>query len=109
MYWCYKQGEKFREYSQRAGSMEADNCPILYLALAVGNYFVGFTTLIAFALMQDRINGIVRSTSAGGTTSNGGSSESFSSSQYTYASPEPEEEPEDVVARETPDSADSEN
>ena len=60
VYWAYTQGEKFKEEANARGSHESDDCPVLFLVLEVANYFVGVTSLISRALMQDRINRILR-------------------------------------------------
>ena len=61
IYWVYTQGEKFREEAQRRGSIAANDCPVLYLVLEIAKYFVGgVTSIVNLALMQDRINQILR-------------------------------------------------
>ena len=60
VYWAYTQGEKFRDEANMRGSREADDSPVLFLVLEVANYFVGVTSIIDKALMQDRINQILR-------------------------------------------------
>ena len=54
-YWTYKQGEKLdRAYSMRG--MPTGNRATLYLILMIATYFVGFTSIVAYALMQDSLN-----------------------------------------------------
>ena len=60
VYWAHTQGEKFREEANARRSNEADDCPVLYLVLEIANYFVGITAIVDRALMQDRINRILR-------------------------------------------------
>lgn len=60
VYWAYTQGEKFKEEARRRGSSEADDCPVLFLIMEAANYFVGVTSLVNKALMQNRINQILR-------------------------------------------------
>lgn len=61
IYWVYTQGEKFRDEANARGSNEADDCPVLFLVLEIAKYFVsGVTSIINLALMQDRVNRILR-------------------------------------------------
>ena len=59
-YWSYRQGTKFREEAQARGSNEANDCPTLYLVLQLFNYLIGFTSIVTIALMQDRLNQLLR-------------------------------------------------
>ncbi|MBQ9059763.1 MAG: DUF4234 domain-containing protein [Firmicutes bacterium] len=59
-YWSYRQGTKFREEAQARGSNEANDCPMLYLVLQLFNYLIGFTSIVTIALMQDRLNQLLR-------------------------------------------------
>ena len=59
-YWAWQQGVKFREEAQARGSREADNCPSLYLILQLFNYLTGITVVFDLALMQDRLNQLLR-------------------------------------------------
>lgn len=64
VYWCFRQGEKLEKYYAEQGLGEVSsnqNLSILYLILAVCNYFAGVTTLIAYALMQEKLNQIIDS------------------------------------------------
>lgn len=85
VYWAYTQGEKFREEAQARGSSEADDCPVLYLVMEVANYFVGVTSIINKALMQDRINQILRR--------NGWGNQPYDADRFRYS-------PEADIARE---------
>ena len=85
IYWAYTQGEKFKEEARRRGSNEADDCPILYLVLQIANYFVGVTSIVNLALMQDRVNQFIRR--------NGWSSKPYEENRYRYS-------PEQDIARE---------
>ncbi len=60
VYWAYRQGVKFRNEAQARGSREADDCPSLYLVLQLFNYLIGVTYIVNQALMQDRINQLLR-------------------------------------------------
>ena len=40
VYWAYRQGVKFRDEAQARGSMEANDCPSLYLVLQLFNYLI---------------------------------------------------------------------
>ncbi|MBQ9015059.1 MAG: DUF4234 domain-containing protein [Firmicutes bacterium] len=60
VYWAYRQGVKFRTEAQARGSNEADDCPMLYLVLQLFNYLIGVTTIVNTALMQDRLNQLLR-------------------------------------------------
>ena len=83
IYWVYTQGDKFREEANLRGSSEADDCPVLYLVLEIAKYFVGIiTSIINLALMQDRVNKILRMNGWGSGDNNEG--------RYFYASPEQE-------------------
>lgn len=81
VYWAYSQGIKFREEAARRGSREADDCPTLYLVLQVASYFVGVTSIVNLALMQDRINQLLRL--------NGWGNRPFEENRFHYV---PEEE-----------------
>lgn len=85
VYWAYTQGEKFQEEAERRGSNEARDLPVLYLVMEAANYFVGATSIINKALMQDRINQILRR--------NGWSSRPYEEARFRYA-------PEQDIARE---------
>lgn len=60
IYWCYKQGQKFEEYGKYTGRNDAESWSIIMLVLALANYFCGVTMMIAYALMQDKINTNIR-------------------------------------------------
>lgn len=60
IYWSWRQGVKFRNEAERRGSSEAKDCPSLYAILQALTYFVGITWPITLALMQDRLNQILR-------------------------------------------------
>ena len=60
VYWAYTQGEKFRDEARMRGSAEADDCPMLFLILEAANYFIGVTSIVNKALMQNRIHTILR-------------------------------------------------
>lgn len=60
IYWCYKQGCKFEEYGRFTGRNDAESWSIMMLVLALANYFCGVTMIIAYALMQDKINTNIR-------------------------------------------------
>ena len=60
VYWSWKQGIKFKLEAEGRGSNEARDCPSLYLVLQVLTYFVGITWVIVLALMQDRLNQLLR-------------------------------------------------
>lgn len=60
VYWAYRQGQKFRDEARSRGSSEADDCPTLYLALQLFNYLIGVSTIANTALMQDRLNQLLR-------------------------------------------------
>lgn len=87
IYWAYTQGEKFQEEARARGSNDADECPVLYLVLQVANYFVfvGVTGIVNMALMQDRINKILRR--------NGWGRFPYGESRFTYV-------PEQEIAKE---------
>ena len=87
VYWAYKQGMKFKEYSHDHDRTDADDCPTLYLVLFIANYLVGFTTLVGYAIMQDRMNNIIRDER--------GEASSFNT-VYRYAQPDEV----NIVARE---------
>lgn len=62
VYWAYKQGEKLdRYFAERSGigAAATENLSMLYLLLAICSYFTGFTVLVAYALMQDKLNHII--------------------------------------------------
>jgi|GEM_PF-565250 len=86
VYWAYSQGEKFREEANARGSNEANDCPVLYLVLEIAKYFVsGITSIINLALMQDRVNQILRR--------NGWGNRPYQDNRFYYA-------PEQDLARE---------
>lgn len=60
VYWSWRQGVKFRTEAEGRGSDEARDCPSLYLVMQILTYFIGFTWVIALALMQDRLNQLLR-------------------------------------------------
>ena len=60
IYWAYQQGCRFQREARSRGMADADDCPMLYLILQIANYFVGVTGIVNMALMQDRINNILR-------------------------------------------------
>lgn len=60
VYWAWCQGNKFRAEAEGRGSSEADHCPLMFLILQAFSYTVGVTTVINKALMQDRINQLLR-------------------------------------------------
>ncbi|MGN0702907.1 MAG: DUF4234 domain-containing protein [Lentihominibacter sp.] len=72
IYWCYKQGSKFEEYGRYTGRNDAESWSVMMLVLALVNYFCGVTMLIAYALMQDKINNIVRFNNQGNPYDQGG-------------------------------------
>ncbi len=59
-YWAYRQGVKFRDEARARGSNEANDCPALYLILQLFNYLIGVTAIVNTALMQDRLNQLLR-------------------------------------------------
>lgn len=60
VWWTYQQGKLFRDEARRRGSNEADTCPSLYPVLQLVSYLTGFSGVIGLALMQDRINQLLR-------------------------------------------------
>lgn len=67
VYWAYRQGEKLDKYfaTRRGGVVSTENLSMLYLLLAICSYFTGFTTLVAYALMQDKLNRIIEEDGTG--------------------------------------------
>lgn len=60
VWWAWQRGCEFREEARRRGSDEADMYPSLFLVLQLSSYLFGFTGMIGLALMQDRVNQILR-------------------------------------------------
>ena len=59
-YWAYQMGLRFRQEARNRDSNEAEDCPTLYLVLQLANYMIGFTAIANLALMQDRLNQLLR-------------------------------------------------
>ena len=57
---AYQQEEAIRDEARSRGSSEADDCPSLYLVLQLFNYLIGVSTIANTALMQDRLNQLLR-------------------------------------------------
>lgn len=59
IYWAFRQGEKIDQYYAAKGDSSSSNLGLVYLCLVIANYFTGVTTIIALALMQDKLNRMI--------------------------------------------------
>lgn len=59
VYWAYKMGGKIDTIKSGPDGQQKKDSSILYLILALCNYFTGISFLILLAIMQDDLNKII--------------------------------------------------